>query len=217
VSLDPNDTQKDARAAIAEYAADAFKTHELTKLGEGRWICRKAPVVEADGKITKSWVYGFYVVLSPGAAMVYGDVGTCLILHYDLRTEDASWLRGAVKSPQYLFEKMHRPPNRFYTGDAIAFLEEHFKEQLDDAKERQAENEDKDFKLPETPEYLREARELAEHGELHQGRWAELMNEHGFDDAYSIGTGPDTDCYWSLHALKTFIDLLDAAPKAEPA
>jgi len=207
------DTLRGCAEQIAEFAADVFKDHEIIKVSEERWLCRNA-----DRKKISYW---FFVIVTPGTVIVYGDTGECMLTMYEKSIPATlGWIRSAVGSPDYLFEKMHRPPKHFYPGDAIAFIESEI---------RQSEKEDLELKLVgEEPEglkvqarlreMLKETSEMAEIGELHLHTWAGICDEYSFDsEVYGLPEKWDSACFWSLHALKTFIRLFDAAMIEAPA
>ena len=84
-------SRKDNEAYYATLAEPAFKNHKITVEAEGRYLCQEPGTI----------IYGFRVVDLPGAILLYGDIGHCIIQPYNI-----SWLRGAVRSTQYVFEKM---------------------------------------------------------------------------------------------------------------
>lgn len=151
-----NQTQSD----ITRLAADAFETHVLTKESDERWKCRRA-----DG----SWMHGFFVLVVPGALIVYGDTGDGIFRHSG---NGLPWLRGAVKSPSYLLSKLQNRKKKFYPGDAIAWAAESVREETFDRANQ----------------LLADATRLAKYGELHTHTWCELISEYGLGpDEYSIG------------------------------
>ena len=84
--------RKEYRAQIEELATSAFKDHVLTKM-DGHWRCMKP----------ETGFYAFRVAELPGLLVLWGDIETVTITQgagYNI-----DWLRGAIKSMEYILEK----------------------------------------------------------------------------------------------------------------
>lgn len=103
------DVQKD----IARFAAEGFVDHVLTVEGPSEWRCGKPG----------TGIMAFRVLCRPGMIAVWGDLG-----EWVLRVSDRNpvpWIRGAVRSPGYLLEKVKAGERkRFYPADAMALLDD---------------------------------------------------------------------------------------------
>lgn len=175
------ETYKQAQETIAAVAADSFAAHQITVTKKGDYLCRRPG----------TGVYHFFVILRPGAVIVYGDIGDGIFLFSD--ADALKWLRGAVRSPGYLLEKLVTKTTDFYPGDAIEFAEEHAKEY--------------EGKWREVYEWAVEANQC---GELHAGSWGQqVYDEIGDAEACSIGTEPSSRCLWLVEALKWFVGHVD--------
>jgi hypothetical protein len=86
--------------------------HEVVQLSETVWRC----ATPGTGNMS------FYVARVPGGWLVYGDVGDLFVY----RNDDLSWLRGAARSPGYLWEKVPADcrSEHFWPGDALAALDQ---------------------------------------------------------------------------------------------
>lgn len=179
-----DETQEEHRAAIAKFAADAFHEHTLTEEAPQRWLCAKPG----------TGIYAFRVCLVPGAILVYGDIGDMLLVRFGGAGLD--WLRGAVRSRDYLLGKVpvaHRG-EVFLRGEAERVVKE-----MEDAGHSAA-------------DALRDALddELEDDG------------PHAFYRAYAHNVDSDVpDCadfsselHWCAEALAWFVRTLDAAQSA---
>lgn len=103
------DVQKD----IARHAAGEFADHVLTVEGPSEWRCGKPG----------TGIMAFRVLCRPGMVAIWGDLG-----EWVLRVSDRNpvpWIRGAVRSPDYLLEKVQAGEKLcFYPSDALALLDD---------------------------------------------------------------------------------------------
>lgn len=110
------DTKKQHRATISRLAVEAFAHHVVEDLGAAgelrTWRCRQP----------ESSFHAFRVVMWPGWIVVAGDIGDTLFQHSD--RDGLPWLRGAVKSPDYLLGKVRGARKSFMPGDAARFVDE---------------------------------------------------------------------------------------------
>lgn len=84
--------RKEYRAQVESLAADAFKDHVLTKM-DGHWRCMKP----------NTGFYAFRLAELPGLIVIWGDISLFSIaqgVSYNI-----DWLRGAIKSMEYILEK----------------------------------------------------------------------------------------------------------------
>lgn len=174
-----HDTEKSYRADIAELAQKAFKEHRLDIIEPDRqWRCW-------DGK---SGFYAFRVAVLPGIILLWGDLGTLVVdagPSYDI-----PWLRGSVKSRNYLLEKCSLEKRVFpLEGEMRAFAAEHFNEV--------------------------EKAEVEAYGWSIVG-WDKAMTSY-FERTGSTTERTihdfDARAHWCCEAFAKFIELLDAPPK----
>lgn len=191
------------RELVKELAEKDFANHVITKVADERWLCRNPG----------SSSYWFFVIVVPGTVIIYGDVGECILQMYERSTlATLAWIRGSCDSWDYVLGKMHRPPKTFFPGDAIAYLEDMVKnEEEENAEDDNGEPvELADRKPAASRPILEEAIDLAKCGELNQHTWGGICGENNFEgEVYGVPEKWDSDCYWSIHALRTFIRLHD--------
>lgn len=187
-----------ALATNERLAAESFEDHALQALGPGRWKCQRPG----------SWCYGFYVLISPGAVVFYGDLDD-VVLRMNEGSDAAilAWLRGAVNSRDYLLSKLKSEHRRdFYLGDALAWAQEQRPYRRSG---------------PDPVRSFREqlAEEAASYTTIDQRRFHEIAIDHGIDDVGSVGEGWASGALWVWQGLRVFMRLHDAqmAPQAEEA
>ena len=179
-----SDTFAISREQIQAFAVDAFKDHEITVLTDTEHV--KLYRCGQPG----SSVYAFYVAGLPGAVAFYGDLGEAILRPSD--RDALGWLRGAVRSPSYLIEKVQPQPDReFYAGDAIAWIDEQ-----DNLTEEQREN-------------FHDAIELCASRDYHE--WSRALSEEGQLDGYPPGTHAGSAMLWMVEALRWFVAHTDQA------
>lgn len=187
------DTVAATRKQVAELAQDAFKDHVLTKVTDERWRCARP----------NSWTYGFFVIICPGAVIVYGDIQDGIFRWAgDLNNMD--WLRDAVKDREYLLSKLQHRRQCFYVGDALAWAEERRREfDRDDLAIDSADAHPID-------DLIQTIQGLAEKGELYEHNFARAVVEAGLEsEGCSAATHDDPQNFWLVHALKRFVELHD--------
>lgn len=176
------ETYKQTQETAASHAAQDFAEHQIDRTPEGDYWCHEPG----------TGMYSFRVILRPGAAIVYGDIGDAIFLFSD--RDSLGWLRRAVRSPGYLLEKRAHKESDFYPGDAIAFAAERAKD----------DDEDQWRKVYEW------AVEAEKDGELHAASWGQhVYEEIGDAEACSIGTNPSFRCHYIAEALKWFVEHVD--------
>jgi hypothetical protein len=186
-----NETLAEAKAQIAEMAREAFAQH-VCERREGGWLCRRPGTS----------VYAFWVFTTPGAIVFYGDLGEAILRPSD--RDALPWLRGAVRSLDYVIEKVRAgDKTHFYGGDALAWARSTAGD-LEDTRARR-----RGLKL------LAAALDLDRLGDLHQHTWAEAVNEAGFDsECCAIGTGHSSAMLWMVEALRWFVAHEEQAVRA---
>jgi len=112
------DTIAGTREKIAQNAKRSFAKHRLDVIEPDRqWRCW-------DGE---SGFYAFRVAVLPGIILIWGDLGTMVVdagPSYDL-----GWLRGALRSRNYLLEKCSLEQRVvLMEGEMRAFAKEYFNE-----------------------------------------------------------------------------------------
>jgi hypothetical protein len=165
-----------AKGQIAEFAAEAFKDHEVTR----RWSVNGDASYRC-GKPGTS-IYAFNVVTLPGAVVFYGDLGEAILRPSD--RDVLPWLRGAVNSADYLISKVKPAPEQtFYVRDAIAWIEDQAEELVTSTRMR-----------------LLEAV-----GDGDRESFARELSEVGLLDHRVPGDGHSADMLWLVEALRWFV------------
>lgn len=176
------DVQKD----IARFAAEAFVDHVLTVEGPNEWRCGKAGTV----------IMSFRILCRTGMVAVWGDLGEWVLRHGD--KDSVRWLRGAVRSPDYLLEKVKAgEKERFYVADAEKLLAD-----------------------PETDEYwgegvvakVRESLESRWGDEMTRDEWYEAWSDAGADEPPGADY-PREAALWLVEMLRKFVELEAALPQ----
>lgn len=206
--MSENWTRRERRADYEKYADEAFAEHILTpEQTEGpvrMWLCHKP----------RTGIYHFRVIASPGTLVVVGDVGDGILCASD--KDLVPWLRGAVKSPDYLLSKLVKSAYRkeFVEGE----VENMFNNMLESAgydstltgEEAEEQKEDS---------YIRKARKIIEDTKENRCYDYDDRTGHEFCRAFSDAGGDseyleslfdyDSDALWTLNCLRKFIELLD--------
>lgn len=195
------DTYEDGRKLIESLAGDAFRAHVLKQETPERWLCRRP---ERQG-------YWFRVIKAPTALMVYGDVGELVLRISDI--DPIPWLRGAITSPEYLWEKVQaskEPTKTFYPRDAMRWLDDYLAESW---PEDECDSDRLKRQRAKLVDLASELWEDFDHGDaLTHERFYTALVEEGVDDVYSVGMFPTSTMLWLWHALCCFVRLLDAPP-----
>jgi len=170
------------------FYTDTLINHEITEKGPGeyRW-----------GQPGTN-IYTVYIILRPGAVIIYGDVGEFIFRHSD--DNSLRWLKGAVKSRDYLLGKL-RTHNKTYDPDRT---KEMINETLADwgfsPKEEFKAKEDFD-RVDFTSEY-----EVIDFLQEYLNSDCELLIQTWDANSSAI---------WSYWILKTFIERLIKEPSEE--
>lgn len=177
-----DETFEDTKKFVEEDSA--FGQHELTLRREWVWKCMRP----------KDWCYGFYVLIAPGAVIVYGDIGEAVYrMNASKEEEVLDWLKRAARDQHYLMSKiMNREAyRRFYPGDAVLY-----------AEKTPSNNDDRDTFGEDVAAALRD-------GDLHMHRFYEIAHEH---EIYDVPSCEDwaASAFWFACALKKFIELYEA-------
>jgi hypothetical protein len=175
-------TERRARATVAALAAKDFAEHVIVPEGDGRWFCGKPG----------TGICSFRVVSAPGHLIVFGDIGDAILRVSD--RDPIPWLRGAIRSPEYLASKMQGRQDAFWRGDAAAWLRGEIAEGRADA--------------------VKAAQRLA-------GCGLDAFERHDWYAAWDCSAsdlpdfeGPSSRTWWVVEALGCFVRLLDAAAAA---
>lgn len=111
------DTYDETVARIRSQAATAFDKHVITEHRPWVWKCAQPG----------SWVYGFYVMVAPGAVVFYGDCGEAIFrMSNGPEASVFEWLKSTLREPQYYDYFLSKLENKsafrkFYPGDALAW------------------------------------------------------------------------------------------------
>lgn len=194
--MESNDgTQKACEEQVRQLAAQSFADHVLVAEGEGRWYCGKPG----------TGIYSFRVVSAPYHVIVFGDIGDAL-----LRVSDRNpvpWLRGAVRSPDYLISKSIWRDTVFYRGDAVEYLRDALRE-TEPSRSAIAVCEELNLSTSDAVDAIRLDDELDVRG------WYEAWHDAGECEPPSC-TGPSAGMFWTVEALRCFVRLLDQVPQGD--
>lgn len=177
-------TAKDAKDTNAYLWPKAFERHVLT---ERRPWCWK---VSRPG----TWSYGFYVLVAPGAVVIYGDLGEAVFrMNAGDEQEALDWAVRCSPDQHYALSKLSpRDAYRaWFEGDAVAWLKT----------------------LPETDDTRHELLALAEDG-LTPGEFYRAVNCSNHRDSPSCEDWSSA-ALWLSQALALFGRLVKAKRAAE--
>lgn len=194
------ETFKDSTDYVNRSAPERFKNHVLIE--RRQWVWK---VARADGR----WQYGFYLLVAPGAVVVYGDIGEAVFRIYAVDEQAAlDWVLRCSKDLHYTISKLANLEayRRFYPGDALAYAEK-------------CENESKDQETGHANacDFCDDVRREIDGGDLSGQTFWTLAHDHGFHDVPAcVDWAPSA--FWFAHALQTFARLkqaeIDARRKA---
>jgi len=204
-------TKKENKIILNELIDEAFANHIITSEQiEGpvkMWYCGR----KGTG------IYSYRVISAPGMLLVYGDVGDYMLQAND--RDLVPWLRGAVKSENYLISKFVNKGEIFFPDEAVQLLNDLVLE-ADEYDKTEGYDEDEDGNKIDG-HYGPPARKLRR----------DVLDEWDaeYDDGPSFaktfyGAGGDVELidrtidysssvYWTAGCLKKFIKLLDESQK----
>lgn len=182
---------------VKRTAEQDFAEHKLTRLSKAgdfveAYLCSKS---YDNGDFNST--FHFYVVSFGCYLSIYGDIGTMTLRNHGSMI---GWLRNAIKSPDYLFEKLHNDGH-----DLKEFSLARFKEWIDE----EAKDEDSLLEAENLSDLIGTAQDG---GDVIAALMNELI-ELGYADVFELA-----DCWqeytkrtWLRYfALKKFIELYDA-------
>lgn len=185
---------KSTHEEVAGFALRSFKDHVLTTEHESD----KISLYHCGTPGTNNC--SFRIIIAPDCITVYGDIGDGMVwrpgTNYML-----GWIRGAISSPDYVIEKMPANCKR------EEFSEERARSQWAYLKECYADNEEKLALL--TDDRLDEIVE-GDEGQP-QEQWLAFMYEELEDDDPSLVMDWTSEVYWTIEALKKFVQLYNQA------
>jgi hypothetical protein len=171
------DSFQETEATVKRLAAAAFTEHVAEQRGDKEWFCHKP----------RTGIYGFHVIIRPGAVVVYGDIGEAIFRGGEAG-DTHGWLARAVESPGYLMSKIRPVQRRFYPDDAVRY-----------AQERAGE-------APRWEKVHAEAKAMHKVGSLYEGSWGELVLAHtGDSEACSVGQNHPPDALWIVEGLRWLV------------
>ena len=186
-----SETIKQHRDSIISIAKEAFKDHCLTsEQTEGpvcMWLCHQLG----------TGVYHFRVIAAPGFMAVYGDVGDGMLMMYD--KDPIPWLRGAIKSPDYLLKKVLKKQTKFFLSEAEGLLQDMI--DTSETTEELTENTNRVNKIEDNW-----AKEIESEEEFARALWSAGEDTEMVERAVDYSS----DDLWTVECLKKFIELLDA-------
>lgn len=186
-------TSADTARSIAHQAAKAFAGHALTQEGP-HWRCGRP----GDSS------YSFRLYAPPGAVIVWGDLGECVLRHAD--SDSPGWLvraAGRDEYPDYCLGKIEAldgEKREFYVGDAKAYIRERL---------RDARGENGDVDTQERDRWKAVARDFGtglDDFDSERAAWRTACIENGVDDPPDC-YGWSSSALWIWHALVTFVRL----------
>lgn len=219
------ETEQQTRDTVRRLAADSFTEHAITLLADAPYAANGQSNTPKTSRVSLwrvakpgTGIYGFNVLITRGTVTVYGDLG-----EYVLRMsadDPVEWLRGAVGSSGYLFEKVQAADRSrgdfktWYLGDAKAWLDE---QKADEAKDAQAQMDETGSDVG-IPVYWHNVMVAFENwtgrvDDMDHRAWCELMQDESVDDAWSIGMGHGAGAWWLLECLSLFVQLHDKQPQ----
>jgi len=196
----------ESRDYIEEAAKVSFKDHVITKISDNIYECKKTGTV----------IYRFFVTFIPGSIIVTGDLGGIIFNVRD--SNQIGWLRGAIESPSYLFEKI---PNSIIKKefDEDAAKEGVRQEMLDDLEYFSEDRVDlKDFNVKQLLEELKKHNKDQKYADFFDD-WDGVSKE-SFEQEYfnHLDEGNDfptfhmaytAELWWIREALRKFLELYD--------
>lgn len=199
-------TKKENRATIATIAGESLAGHAITpEQTEGpvrMWYCGR----KGTG------MYSYRVIAAPGMLLVYGDVGD-----YMLQANDRDlipWLRGAIKSENYVIGKMVHKGEVFLPDEAVALLDTLIADAKEDDEGELRHEDEEDNNIY----YYSEQAISFKNAVLDE--WdPEYDSGDGFAQAFHNAGGEtsllsravdyEPGVYWTMECLKKFVELLD--------
>jgi hypothetical protein len=186
------ETFKGSVECVRRQAPEAFAQHVLTV--RRPWVWK---VSRPD-----SWTYGFYVLMAPGALLVYGDLGEATFrMHAGHEREVFEWaMRCIPHDRSYVLSKISNREafRQFYPGDAVAYAKECVKEKP----------------TRKNREFLEDVQQADEHGDLSSAAFYNAAHEN---EQYDVPSCEDwgARAIWMHLALETFVRLTPAMPEGD--
>ena len=189
-SLDDETTEAEHRLMHARMAEDAFKDHVLAKEGDGRWYCGKPD----------TGIYSFRVISAPRCIFLYGDLGDLVLQPSD--RDALAWLRGCIKSLDYVLGKATKPEREFLPAEVEAWLKQ---DEAEAAEEEDGRHRDRVTKLRDLWRECKyeDDRSLA---------WRRVYVEATGDCEPPACDDWSAQMLWQYHALAKFCQLLEVQP-----
>lgn len=109
-----SNTANDCRDTVRMLAAEAFTQHALTERRPWVWKCARP----------QQWAYGFFLLIAPGAVIIYGDLGEAIFrMAAGSEADVLDWVLRCSSDPEYVLSKLQPREawRQFYPGDAIAY------------------------------------------------------------------------------------------------
>ncbi|KKL79323.1 hypothetical protein LCGC14_2016010 [marine sediment metagenome] len=186
-------TREKNRKRLAKMANEAFVDHKLVpeqiSTSLKMWYCGE--------KGTR--MYSFRVIAGPGMLLVYGDVGNFMLQAHD--HDLIPWIRGAIKSENYVIRKMVRKHKVFLDDEAELLLQR----LVNDAEECDLTDDDEVGKVRDFTNRVRD-RWDREYDEEHE--FCKAFYEEGGEASYLESVmGHELSVYWTIECLKKFVEL----------
>jgi len=201
-------TKKENRATVAQIAKEALAEHSITpEQTEGpvrMWYCGR----KGTG------MYSYRVIAAPNMLLVYGDVGDYILQVYD--KDLVPWLRGAIKSENYLISKMINKGEVFMPKEAVKLLDDLVNEakEYDHEVEYDRDEDDEEIEGIHTKEARELKRKVLDEWDKDYGgyeEFAEAFHCAGGESSLTDRTiDYESSVYWTVECLKRFVELLDA-------
>lgn len=199
-------TKKESRATIAEIAGESLANHVITpEQTDGpvrMWYCGR----KGTG------MYSYRVIAAPGMLLVYGDVGD-----YMLQANDRDlipWLKGAIRSEDYMISKMINKGEVFRPDEAIALLNTLVEEaKEDDEGDLRHEDEEDNNTYHYSKQAIALKSAVLDEWDPDYGSGEEFarafMNAGGECSLLSRTVDYESGVYWTMECLKKFVELYE--------
>lgn len=196
-----------SREYIEKAAKESFKDHGIKKILDSTYECKKE----------ETTTYRFYVTIIPGSVVVTGDIGNIIFNVRD--SNQIGWLRGAIGSPSYLFEKISNSfiKKEFDEEAAKEGIRQEMLYELDYFVEGDP-NSFKDFNIKQLLEEFRKHNKDQKYVDFFDD-WDGISKE-SFEQEYfnHLDEGDDfpsfhmvftAELWWVREALRKFVELYD--------
>lgn len=160
-------------ALVDSLSADAFKEHVVAE--RRQWVWK----VSRPG----TWAYGYYLLVAPGAVIIYGDIGEAVFrMNAGSEQEALDWIVRCARDRDYTMSKLQNRASfrEFYPGDALRFA---------DGKDH---------------ELFQQLADLHDDGRLTAAAYYDAADEYGYSYEKPSCENWSAAAFWMAAALATF-------------